>query len=87
MRWRSKFRRKGLLIDADRLRRFEQEALATAALNHPNMLAVFDISTSEGSPYMDSELLEGGSLREQLTRGRMPLPKAIDFEQPADLDH
>jgi len=85
VRWRSKFRRKGLLIDADRLRRFEQEALATAALNHPNMLAVFDISTSEGSPYMDSELLEGGSLREQLTRGRMPLPK--DFEQPADLDH
>jgi serine/threonine protein kinase len=68
----------GLSIDADRLRRFEQEALATAALNHPNILAVFDIGTSEGSPYVVSELLEGGTLREQLTRGRMPLRKAID---------
>ena len=68
----------GLSIDGDRLRRFEQEALATAALNHPNILAVFDIGTSEGSPYVVSELLEGSTLREQLMRGRMPLRKAID---------
>ena len=51
-------------LDADRLRRFEQEALATAALNHPNILAVFDIGTNQmgtnpGSPYVVSELLEG----------------------------
>ncbi|MGA8813757.1 MAG: protein kinase, partial [Candidatus Sulfotelmatobacter sp.] len=55
--------------DGDRLRRFEQEALATAALNHPNILAVFDIGTSEGSPYVVSELLEGETLRERLSSG------------------
>jgi len=43
-----------LSLDADRLRRIEQEALATAALNHPNILAVFDIGASEGSPYIVS---------------------------------
>src|SRR6202046_5047372 len=53
-----------VFLDPDRLRRFEQEALATAALNHPNILAVFDIGTSEGSPYVVSELLEGETLRE-----------------------
>ena len=47
-----------LSLDADRLRRFEQEALATAALNHPNILAVFDIGTHEGAPYVVSELLQ-----------------------------
>src|SRR5580692_3304427 len=55
--------------DADRLRRFEQEALATAALNHPNILAVFDIGTYEGAPYVVSELLEGETLRDRLRGG------------------
>src|SRR5437868_3293485 len=64
--------------DPDRLRRFEQEARATAALNHPNILAVFQMGTYEGAPYLVSELLEGGTLREQLARGPMPLRKAID---------
>jgi len=64
--------------DADRLRRFEQEARAAAALNHPNILAVFQMGTHEGSPYLVSELLEGETLREQLKRGRIPLRKAID---------
>src|SRR5450755_2177872 len=68
-----------LSLDADRLRRFEQEALATAALNHPNILAVFDIGTSEGSPYVVSELLEGETLRERLRSGALPARKAIDF--------
>ncbi len=58
-----------LSVDADRLRRFEQEALATAALNHPNILAVFDIGTEAGSPYVVSELLEGETLRERLRSG------------------
>jgi eukaryotic-like serine/threonine-protein kinase len=62
----------------DRLRRFQQEARAAAALNHPNILAVFQLGTHEGAPYLVSELLEGGTLREQLMRGRMPLRKAID---------
>src|SRR5271168_642384 len=49
--------------DADRLRRFEQEARAVAALNHPNILAVHDIGEHNGAPYLVSELLEGASLR------------------------
>src|SRR5580693_4672416 len=68
-----------LSLDADRLRRFEQEALATAALNHPNILAVFDIGASEGSPYVVSEILEGETLRERLRSGLMPIRKALDY--------
>ncbi len=66
-------------VDADRLRRFEQEALATAALNHPNILAVFDIGTSEGSPYVVSELLEGETLRERLRGGAIAVRKTLDY--------
>jgi len=44
--------------DPDRLRRFEQEARAAAALNHPNILAVYQMGTYEGAPYLVSELLE-----------------------------
>jgi hypothetical protein len=68
-----------LSLDADRMRRFEQEALATAALNHPNILAVFDIGTSEGSPYVVSELLEGETLRERLRGGAMAVRKTFDY--------
>ncbi len=66
-------------LDADRLRRFEQEALATAALNHPNILAVFDIGTIEGSPYVVSELLEGETLRERLRSGSIAVRKTLDY--------
>src|SRR5262245_48261357 len=55
--------------DADRLKRFEQEARATSALNHPNILTVYDIGTHEGAPYLVAELLEGEELREQLNEG------------------
>src|SRR5271155_5545483 len=68
-----------LSLDADRMRRFEQEALATAALNHPNILAVFDIGTSEGSPYVVSELLEGETLRDRLRSGAIPVRKALEY--------
>ena len=68
-----------LSLDADRMRRFEQEALATAALNHPNILAVFDIGTSEGSPYVVSELLEGETLRDRLRSGSVATRKALDY--------
>jgi eukaryotic-like serine/threonine-protein kinase len=65
--------------DADRLRRFEQEARAVAALNHPNILAVHDIGTQDGSPYIVSELLEGRTLREQLEEGALQVRKALDY--------
>src|SRR5271156_3575604 len=65
--------------DPDRLRRFEQEARAAAALNHPNILAVYQMATHGGVSYMVTELLEGETLRERLIRGAMPLRTAIDY--------
>ncbi|HZD31386.1 MAG TPA: protein kinase, partial [Candidatus Angelobacter sp.] len=67
-----------LTADPDRLRRFEQEARAAAALNHPNILAVYQMGTHEGVSYMVTELLEGETLRERIRRGPMALRKAID---------
>src|ERR1035441_9099627 len=64
--------------EPDRLRRFEQEARAVAALNHPNILAVFDIGQQDGSPFLVSELLEGESLRAALEDGALPQRKPID---------
>src|SRR5208282_2382858 len=64
--------------DPDRLRRFEQEAQAAAALNHPNILAVYQFGVFEGAPYLVSELLVGETLREQLEAGPLPIRKAID---------
>jgi len=65
--------------DGDRLRRFEQEATAAAALNHPNILAVYQMGTYEGAPYLVSELLEGETLREPIRRGRLAVRKAMDY--------
>src|SRR5271165_2545680 len=65
--------------DPDRLRRFEQEAQAAAALNHPNILAVYQFGVFESAPYMVSELLEGSTLRELLRHGAIPIRKAIDY--------
>jgi serine/threonine protein kinase/tetratricopeptide (TPR) repeat protein len=63
--------------DPERLRRFEQEARATAALNHPNILAIYDIGSHEGRPFIVEELLEGRSLRETLANGAMPVGEAV----------
>ena len=65
--------------DGDRLRRFEQEALAAAQLAHPNILAVHDIGTHDGTPYIVTELLEGSNLRERIGGRPLPLPRAIDY--------
>src|SRR5438132_3186316 len=67
--------------DKDRLRRFEQEAQAAGALNHPNILAVYDVGTHDGAPYIVSELLEGEELREQLNNGSLTQRKALDYAQ------
>jgi len=65
--------------DPEKLRRFEQEAQAAAALNHPNILAVYRFGVFEGAPYLVSELLEGETLRQLLQRGRLPSRKIIDY--------
>jgi eukaryotic-like serine/threonine-protein kinase len=65
--------------ESDRLRRFQQEAHAVAALNHPNILGVFDTGQYEGSPFLVTELLEGETLRELLDHGSLPQRKAIEY--------
>jgi serine/threonine protein kinase len=65
--------------DADRLRRFEQEARAASALNHPNILVVHDVGTHEGAPFLVTELLEGESLRDRLRGGAPPVRQALDI--------
>jgi Tol biopolymer transport system component len=65
--------------DLDRLRRFEQEARAASALNHPGILTVFDVGTHEGLPYLVTELLEGETLRGALDERPLPLPRACDL--------
>ena len=67
------------VADGDRLRRFEQEARAVAALNHPNILALFDIGQNNSSPYLVSELLEGESLRARLEQGALSQRKALEY--------
>lgn len=65
--------------DADRLQRFVQEARAAAALNHPNILSIFDIGEDHGAPYIVSELLEGQTLRERIRSGPLSSRKSIDY--------
>ncbi|HQR31673.1 MAG TPA: protein kinase [Blastocatellia bacterium] len=65
--------------DADRLKRFEQEARATSALNHPNILTVHDIGTHDGAPFIVAELLDGEELRAQLEDGAIAPKKAIEY--------
>src|SRR5437867_7745049 len=65
--------------DKERLQRFEQEACAAGALNHPNILIVHDIGTLDGSPYVVSELLEGETLRQRMGGTAQPQRKAIDY--------
>jgi hypothetical protein len=69
--------------DQDRLRRFTLEAQSAGALNHPNILAIHDIGTHEGVPYIVSELLEGESLRARLKGGKLSVAKAVDVARQA----
>ena len=71
--------REHMLTDTGKLRRFEQEAHAAAAINHPNIVAVHQFGTYQGAPYLVSELLEGETLREQLKRGAFSPSRAIEL--------
>jgi Tol biopolymer transport system component len=66
-------------VDADRLRRLEQEARAAGALNHPNVLTIYDIGMRENAPYIVSELLIGEPLRERMRGKALPLRRAVDY--------
>ena len=65
--------------DQERLRRFTLEAQSAGTLNHPNILAIYDIGTHEGMPYIVSELLEGETLRKRLEGGKLSAAKAVDY--------
>jgi eukaryotic-like serine/threonine-protein kinase len=64
--------------DAERLKRFRQEARAVVALNHPNILTVYEIGEDHSTHYIASELIEGETLRQRLMRGRIEVGEAVD---------
>src|SRR6266700_7918241 len=70
---------KDFVADADRLRRFEQEAKTLAALNHPNVLTIHDAGVHGDAPYLVSEFLEGKTLRQEMSGGALPVRKATDY--------
>src|SRR2546423_6200259 len=65
--------------DAERLKRFQQEARAVVGLNHPNILTIYEIGEDHSIHYIASELIEGETLRDRLTRGPMQLSEAVDI--------
>ena len=69
----------GLTTDPNRLKRFEQEARSAGMLNHPNILAIYDIGTHDGTPFVVSELLEGETLRARLGGSALPQRKAVEL--------
>src|SRR5437899_8667291 len=64
--------------DAERLKRFQQEARALVGLNHPNILTVYEIGEDHSTHYIASELIEGETLRQRLLRGRIEVSEAVD---------
>lgn len=66
---------------SEQFQRFEQEARAAGALNHPNILAIYDIGSAEGVTYVVSELLEGETLRDRIRINAIPIKKVLDYAQ------
>jgi serine/threonine protein kinase len=65
--------------DPERVKRLEREALSASALNHPNILTVYELGMHEGLQYIATELVEGETLREMIRRGPMPLAQTLDI--------
>src|SRR5258708_605367 len=65
--------------DPNRRQRFEQEARAASALNHPNIVSVFDTGTQDGLVYIVSELIQGESLRDVVKRGALPQSRIVEL--------
>src|SRR5215471_5503359 len=70
-----------LALDPDRLRRFNQEARAVAAISHPNILAIYDVGTSDQTVYLVSEYLEGNTLRDRLRGGALTVRRACEWAE------
>jgi serine/threonine protein kinase len=68
-----------LAADADRLHRFEREAFAASALNHPNILTIFEFGAEAQTHFLVAEFVEGLSLRQRLAGGPLPLPECLDM--------
>ena len=64
--------------DEDRLRRFQQEARATSALNHPNILTIYEIGLAEGTHFIATEFIDGITLRDQMARSRMKIDDVLE---------
>jgi hypothetical protein len=70
---------RGYAKDPERLQRFEQEARAAGQLNHPNVLAIYDVGVAADTPYLVTELLEGETLRQTISRGPLPPRTGLDY--------
>src|SRR5438093_1292967 len=65
--------------DADRVRRFEQEAQAASALNHPNIITIYEIGQAQGAHYIATEFIDGSTLRQQMMNGKITLHAALEI--------
>ncbi len=65
--------------DAERLRRFEQEAQAASALNHPNIITIYEIGEAEGRHFIVTEYIEGSTLRRRMVNGRLTINESLDI--------
>ena len=81
MRWRSRFCSKSLLRTRDRLRRFEQEARAASALNHPNIVHIYDIGQEDDTHYIVMELVKGSNLRQLLVDAPFDNERLFDLSR------